>query len=129
MPDGTGSVTDYHDIQNVEGICNGLRRTMIANALTAASAEGVENLQQKFDSERNNPVTSTDRALTAAARAVANAQRRVAQSESGRIGERLNGVPCMAQQGFNGSSGFDINNFDLGILGAQGFDAVNALTR
>ena len=129
MPDNSGAVSDYHSTQQVEGICNGLQRTMIANALTEASAEGVGNPQNKFDEERVIPVSSNDSALTAAARAVANSQRRVAQSESGRIGERLNGVPCMAQQGFNGSQGFDISNFDLGILGAQGFDAINALTR
>ena len=58
------------------------------------------------------------------ARAIASINDSVTTSDSGRIGEQMNGVPCMAQQGNNGAMGGNIfsglSNAAQAILGIGG---------
>ena len=65
-------------------------------------------------------------ARAAAQLVIANFDQAVA-SDSGRIGERMNATPCMAQQGANGANGFNLSGFDQSILGAGGLDVLNGL--
>jgi hypothetical protein len=129
LPDGITVDSFAGEGVTPNGVCHAYNLSRVHAALEDAGGENTEDRQAEFDEGMDRVFTASSGPLAEAAGAVANARRTVAQSESGRIGERLNGVPCMAQQGFNGSQGFDISNFDLGILGAQGFDTINALTR
>lgn len=97
---------------------------------SCADPDGERSTQRCFDDKREQEFPEVrSGAIAEAASLVGASFDDVVSSQSRRIGERMNGTPCMAQQGFNGSNGFDISNFDLGILGAQGMDTINALTR
>jgi len=63
-----------------------------------------------------------------AARAIASINTNVTTSDSGRIGERMRGAPCMAQQGYNGAQGFNLNSFDASILGPDASGVLNSIT-
>lgn len=69
--------------------------------VTTSMTECIEKEEAKsFKTEQETP--------KAIARAIASVSDSVTQSDSGRIGEQMNGVPCMAQQGYNGASGGNI---------------------
>tara|TARA_Y100000780_G_C13696027_1_gene422624 strand:- start:66370 stop:69537 length:3168 start_codon:yes stop_codon:yes gene_type:complete len=76
--------------------------------------------------ERNSsqPFRSSNETAKTVARAIASINDSVTTSDSGRIGEQMNGVPCMAQQGNNGAMGGNIfsglSNAAQAILGIGG---------
>ncbi len=66
-------------------------------------------LESCIKEEGRKPASSGgDDGISAVASAVSAANRSVRTSESGRIGEQMNSVPCMAQQGYNGATGGNI---------------------
>ena len=64
-----------------------------------------------------------------AGRKIASIEQTNVQSDSGRIGEQMKRTPCIAQQGYNGQRGLDINAFDQQILGDDAASIINAITR
>jgi len=115
------------DDGDARNFCRGYQAHRLTHAFNEAN--GGEN---EFETERYNELKTSvfapsDGVARSAASALAEAQRRVAQSDSGNIGERMAATPCMAQQGRNGSNGFNLNSFDAGQLGQGGMDIINSL--
>ena len=112
---------------NSMGFC---RRLEIHQKIRAASknlSSGSSDFEKKANETLEN-ITLKDSAPSNAARAVASIDSNFRKSDSGRIGERMRGTPCMAQQGFNGSQGFNLNNFDASQLGSDAASIINGIT-
>lgn len=115
------------------GICTGIEALRVRagfenafGAIKPGEEPAPNDLKEAFEKGYEESVGKND-AIRSIASVIEQSDKMVTQSDSGRIGERMRGTPCMAQQGFNGSQGFDINSFDMSILGQDGFDLVNGL--
>jgi len=110
---------DKEDLENWDelGFCN---RYLVESSInTEVKCSGEPNNSDKLDECRDKykdkSFVSEDANSKAVARAIASVNESVTSSDSGRIGEQMNGVPCMAQQGNNGSNG---GNIFSGLSGA-----------
>lgn len=119
------------DALNVSGgsgnICNAAgvfaAREAASQCTTTTSATPRECYEDELGKDRKVS------ALKEPAQLMARIRSRATASDSGNIGERMRGTPCLAQQGFNGSSGFNLNSFDASILGGQGANILSTLGR
>jgi hypothetical protein len=113
---------------NNKGFCE---RFLLHARIEAAKDAKSESTGSDFEDKANEEhaeIVIKSNAPRNAARAIASIDASFRRSDSGRIGERMRGVPCMAQQGFNGSQGFNLNSFDAGQLGSDAASVINSIT-
>jgi hypothetical protein len=96
---------------------------------TFAECTPNEDPKKCYEDKISENTSLSNSTLKSAAELAGALRRRAVASESGNIGERMRGTPCLAQQGFNGNSGFNLGAFDAGILGGQGAGIINTLGR
>ena len=99
------------------GFCN---RYLVESEINVANSclkdnRGSESEKDCLENAKDQPYVSESTSAKGIARAIASINESVTTSDSGRIGEQMNGVPCMAQQGNNGSNG---GNIFSGLSGA-----------
>ncbi|MCF8060091.1 MAG: hypothetical protein K9K67_12390 [Bacteriovoracaceae bacterium] len=114
--------------ERTENLCDGINSLRVREGLRLAGEENATDRSAKFlEGYQNNTPSGLPENVRTIASIVSDINRQTTQSQSGRIGENMNAVPCMAQQGANGANGFDLNGFDQGFLGAAGAGVLNAL--
>ena len=99
------------------GFCN---RYLVESEINVVNScmkdnRGSESEKDCLENAKDQAFVSESTSAKGIARAIASINESVTTSDSGRIGEQMNGVPCMAQQGNNGSNG---GNIFSGLSGA-----------
>jgi hypothetical protein len=111
-----------------QNICQAVNTLAARKAVSACTSGRTDDTASEcFEDEVKKDMKITE--LSDPAALMARIRSRAVASRSGNIGERMRGTPCLAQQGFNGSSGFNLGAFDASILGGQGAGIINTLGR
>lgn len=126
----TGISSDVRELLTATGdqpVCTALNIQRARDSFNNCASN--ENPADCYNDRFNgDSFTPSDNTIKTAAELAGALRRRAVATESGNIGERMRGTPCLAQQGFNGSSGFNLGAFDASILG-PGMDVLGTLGR